>query len=300
MKKLFLYTCLIIAFFACNFKKKSADELFPLPKDVDYGVVHKESLMHLKKIIVRVEINKVVDNKILEIIANRIKYNNEGYDSLFIYYFLPQQKKSDKAWATTHFTPDLHIEANDMTKFYENLQNKKKLTAQELEQLKKTNKKRADYLYTKMRIKEDAIAGITWFTDKSSPNYLNTNAFYAYIGRDINYKAWLRLIIRYCGDDWLFINKIIINVDGENYQITENEYDEFKSDNSGGQVWEYVDRKVTDSEYEIIKKVSESTKANVRFSGKQYYKDITISQQQKQALKNIVELYEIFKSVENY
>jgi hypothetical protein len=144
----------------------------------------------------------------------------------------------------------------------------------------------------KLNKKYDEINEVTWYRDKNSPAYVNYNGFYAYIGQSKGSNPWLRLAIQYAADDWLFIEKYIIKVDGATYTIAEESYGEIKTDNGSGGIWEWLDRQVDATEFEIIKAVANGKDVKIRFSGKDYYKDKTITNQQKLALKNILDAYE--------
>jgi hypothetical protein len=156
----------------------------------------------------------------------------------------------------------------------------------------KAEKERLASATKKMRVTVDDINDITWYYDKTSPQYTNYNGFYAYIGKSEGSKPWLRLVIQYAADDWLFIEKYIIKVDGQTYNITEDSYGEIKTDNGSGGIWEWLDRKVGFSEYQIIKAVANGKDVKIRFNGKDYYKDKSITEQQKTALRNVLDAYE--------
>lgn len=156
----------------------------------------------------------------------------------------------------------------------------------------KAEKERLANATKKMRVKVDDMNDITWYYDKTSPQYTNYNGFYAYIGKKEGSKPWLRLVIQYAADDWLFIEKYIIKVDGDTYNITEDSYGEIKTDNGSGGIWEWLDRKVGFSEYQIVKAVANGRNVKIRFNGKDYYKDKSITEQQKTALRNVLDAYE--------
>lgn len=156
----------------------------------------------------------------------------------------------------------------------------------------KKEKERLANATKKMSKKYDDVNEITWYRDKSSPAYVNYNGFYAYIGQSKGSKPWLRLAIQYAADDWLFIESYTIKVDGKTYTISENSYGEIKTDNGSGGIWEWLDRQVGSSEYEIIKAVANGKDVKIRFSGKDYHKDKTITEQQKTALRNVLDAYE--------
>jgi hypothetical protein len=144
----------------------------------------------------------------------------------------------------------------------------------------------------KLDKKYDDMTEVTWYHDKTSPKYVNYNGFFAYIGTSKGSSPVLRLAIQYAADDWLFVKKYIIKVDGVTYTIEEKSYGEIKTDNGEGGIWEWLDRQVGISEFEVIKAVANGKDVKIRFSGKDYYKDKKITNQQKLALKNIITAYE--------
>lgn len=164
----------------------------------------------------------------------------------------------------------------------------------------KNEKERLANATKKMNKKYDDVNEVTWYRDKSSPAYVNYNGFYSYIGKSEGSKPWLRLAIQYAADDWLFIERYIIKVDGKTYTISEDSYGEIKTDNGSGGIWEWLDRQVGTSEYEIIKAVANGKDVKIRFSGKDYHKDKTITQQQKTALKNVLDAYEALGGDANF
>lgn len=141
-----------------------------------------------------------------------------------------------------------------------------------------------------MRKKYDEVTEITWFYDKTSPQYTNRNSFFLYIGQDSKNNRWLRLRIQYTGDDWVFIEKYIIKCDDSSYTI-DTEYQEVKRDNSGGAVWEWLDKSPSQSELDMINSIIKSKKTILRCKGDQYHYDREISQNEKQALQSILDAY---------
>ncbi len=151
----------------------------------------------------------------------------------------------------------------------------------------------------KMRVKVDDMNEITWYFDKTSPQFVNYNGFFIYVGLGTDRKPFLKLSIQYAADDWLFIDKYIIKVDEKLYTISENSYGEIKTDNGNGGIWEWLSRDVGESELEIIKAVANGTNVKIRFEGKRYYKDKMITEEQKLALKNILSFYESLISTQS-
>lgn len=171
------------------------------------------------------------------------------------------------------------------------IEEKKLAEEKEKAERERIEKERLANATKKLSKKYDDVNEITWYRDRNSPAYVNYNGFYAYIGQSKGSKPFLRLAIQYAADDWLFIENYTIKVDNQTYEITENSYGEIKTDNGEGGIWEWLDRQVGSSEYEIIKAVANGKNVKIRFEGKDYRKDKIISLQQKVALRNILDAY---------
>jgi len=140
-----------------------------------------------------------------------------------------------------------------------------------------------------MRIVKDDFKGISWYHDKSTPKYRNANVFELYFGTQKGSNTTLRFVIQYYGEDWLFIEKFLFNVDGYTYEI-EPSYGDIESDNDS-KVWEWFDTKPNKGEVDLIKRIIKSKKAVMRIEGSKYYKDVTISSTQKKALGRVLTVY---------
>lgn len=158
--------------------------------------------------------------------------------------------------------------------FYTNLKKEKK--AEELSKI-----------LSNMTKKYDDIKNITWYRDKSSPKYANSNGFYLYFSKDT-----LRLNIQYYADDWLFIEKVIIKTDKQMYILSPR----FERDNASGKIWEWADLYVDKSGMGIIEDIINSSSVKMRYEGSKYYKDISLTEKQKKALKDTLFA---FKNISN-
>ncbi len=143
----------------------------------------------------------------------------------------------------------------------------------------------------KLRTKYDDIKGITWYYDKGTPKYNNYNSFHLYLGKEKTEKPWLRVKIQYTSDDWLFIKSYVIKTDSNSYTISTS-YGEVEKDNGSGDIWEWYDVPMDNRLFKIVKDVINSKTVKLRHNGKQYYKDRTISEKEKQGLQNILDAYE--------
>jgi hypothetical protein len=155
----------------------------------------------------------------------------------------------------------------------------------------KAEKERLANATKKLRTKYDDVKGITWYYDKSAPQYTNCNSFHIYMGTQKNSTPWLRFRIQYTADDWLFIQSYIIKTDNSSYTISTS-YGDVEQDNGSGGIWEWLDVSMDNEKYNIIKDIISSKTVKLRYEGQQYYKDRIITYSEKIGLKNVLDAYE--------
>jgi hypothetical protein len=98
------------------------------------------------------------------------------------------------------------------------------------------------------------------------------------------------LKITFVSDDWLFIERYVIKADGRTYTI-EADYDEVERDNGEGGVWEWYDKPLDDNSRAAVKAMAEGDDVILRYEGKQYKHDRTITKAEKQALREVLAAY---------
>lgn len=242
------------------------------------------------------EYDKVVQENIaLKAEVEDLKF---GADKLFKdakSFFSNQKYKEAKSKLSIliekHPTSSEAIEAKKLIKDSDKEIHKEKLLAEKkAKEEEAANKRRLAKATSKLNKRYDDINEITWYEDKSSGGY--KSRIYAYIGKNENSNPWLRFYIRYYADDWLFIKNYKFKIDDETVTIKEREYGEIKTNNSGGSIWETLDRKVDKETFNLLVAISNSKSAKIRHNGKDYYKDRTISSSEKRAIKKVLDAYE--------
>ncbi len=142
---------------------------------------------------------------------------------------------------------------------------------------------------------EDFVRGMSFYYPAAFPRYTEYWAadqrsfVLPYVGRDAK-SVWLRLVCNYTDDDWVFFKKITFAVDSERIVKTFDYFDVTR-DNDSGDVWEYVDLDVYSSEVKLLQQIADSTTTVVRFEGDNYYRDVTISAKDKEAIRQCLEVY---------
>ena len=137
-----------------------------------------------------------------------------------------------------------------------------------------------------MTKKHDEFEKITWVRDRTSPVYTNQNGIFLYFSQNDSAANNLRLRIQLLNDDWIFLKSYTFLIDGETY-----EYDPRISRDNDHRVWEWSDQPVNSNNKKIIDKILESKSAKIRFQGRQYHKDKTITKSQITAMQRVYDAY---------
>lgn len=150
-----------------------------------------------------------------------------------------------------------------------------------------------DSLKMHMRSKTDEFSGVKFIEDKTTPRYINSkdHAFYIYISQ-IEEDYNIRLVCGFRNRDWIFTNRILIKTDYGVHSVPFNEYTDIERKAGYPYVVEWVD--VLYDNYKCIKEICNSKKVQIRFSGNHYALDKVITLEEKNAIKRVFRLKELF------
>jgi hypothetical protein len=164
----------------------------------------------------------------------------------------------------------------------------KKQVAFQKEEMKKQMKK-YEKNYNSLKRDIDEFKGVTFLKDRNVTSYRNANSVHAYIVENGKSEPYLRMVYQYADDDWLFINGFQLSIDGG---IQNMGAFNFERDNDGGSIYEWNDEKVNDGQQlQNLINISESKKTIIRYNGRKYYGERTVSGKQKSSLKNVINAY---------
>ncbi|WP_408095532.1 hypothetical protein ACJVC5_10870 [Peredibacter sp. HCB2-198] len=138
----------------------------------------------------------------------------------------------------------------------------------------------------------DKMEGITWYESKRDKETYDSRMM-LYMGSTTD-SYWLRMKIRYYGDDWLFLEGVKFLIDGTVIDYPFNKY-EVKRDNSSGSVWEWIDVKVNENEMGLLTLLANGNSTEMRFIGSQYRRDRKITKAERQAIKDMLSAFEKLK-----
>lgn len=124
----------------------------------------------------------------------------------------------------------------------------------------------------------------------NKPKYVNINKVYCYFTLYNKVSSNLRFVIQYTADDWLFINEYVFNIDGSVYDYVP---DNVETDcGNGGQIWEWSDQQVGETEQPLIDAIKSANKIKIKFVGKQYYDTRTLNSSEVYYLKETIKAFE--------
>ena len=147
--------------------------------------------------------------------------------------------------------------------------------------------------FRKLKPKVDEFKGITWYKHPSQPAYTNSrSSIYAYIGKRAYGDPFLRLVTQYTDDEWLFVKKVQVNIDGEVLTLTVADGYRFEGDNGYGGIWEWKDELPNAAQVNIMRKIGEAKKVTIRYTGSQYYDEKRLQTKDIKALKEVLLAYQ--------
>lgn len=159
---------------------------------------------------------------------------------------------------------------------------------------KELEKKKRLQAVNKLKKKYDDVSGITWYETPYFIHYNNENLTSIYIGKK-GEKVWLRLKMSYSGEDWIFFEEAYLSYDGNTHQIFFSRYDDKKTDNSGGKVWEWIDVSVNDNLLLYLREMVNGKSVKMRLSGK-YTETRYLSSKEIKSIKEVLLAYDVLKN----
>ncbi|AOZ96219.1 zinc ribbon domain-containing protein [Butyrivibrio hungatei] len=140
---------------------------------------------------------------------------------------------------------------------------------------------------------EDKISQTTFYKPASYPEYTNIRSFVLPYISVKNGVGTLHLKANYYGNDWVFWDTLIFAIDEERYEMKIDLFDSTDTDVDGrAKVVENYDFcPLEDTDIKILDKIIKSKETIIRFKGNNKYYDMTITEEDKQAIKDIVTAY---------
>lgn len=208
----------------------------------------------------------------------QVAYNDENFDEVKDLYALLESRHPESAE---------YVEAKKLHAVIIEREEKERE-----EKIRLEKKERDEKLASLNKLKKnvDDVSGITWYRNPYFTHYSNSNLTSIYMGVK-NGQKYLRLIMSYKGDNWIFFKNAFLSYDGNTKEILFNEYQEKKTENEAGGVWEWIDVQVDNSLITFLKEFANSKNAKMRLSGK-YSETRTLSYNERQGILAVLNGYE--------
>lgn len=163
----------------------------------------------------------------------------------------------------------------------------------QIEQEKAAAEKKRLQAVNKLKKKHDDVSGITWYYNPYFTHYNDANLTSIYMGKE-GTNIWLILKMSYTGDDWIFFENAYLSYDGNTREVSFNKYNDKESDNSGGEVWEWIQIGVDDYLLSLLREMVNGKSVKMRLSGK-YTKTRNLSVNEIQGIKDVLLAYDVLK-----
>ncbi len=138
----------------------------------------------------------------------------------------------------------------------------------------------------------DEVQQVTFYYAPGVPMRLGTYFGLYLVVPDDGGHPTLRWKFQYSGDDWLFVQRLVLNVDGQKVPGIDFPYGAIDRDNSAGTVWESHDEAVQGAERAaVFLRLGMANRVIVRFEGKQYYKDHVLTAGEKKGMLQMLNVY---------
>lgn len=146
---------------------------------------------------------------------------------------------------------------------------------------------------SKMKAKRDDIKKQTSYEHKDLANKYTTGVKLSILKPD-GQEPFLGLEITYYSSSWLFVKSFIVAIDDVQYPF---EKTEFKRDNGSGGIWEWYNLPIYGESLNMLKNMIDSKKTIIRFSGRTYFDDYTITAKEKQCIQDVLDAFSAIKGL---
>lgn len=141
-------------------------------------------------------------------------------------------------------------------------------------------------LMERLRRHHDRIGGVTWITHVDAPRHTDSRStVHLYMGqRDGNPRPWLRMKVQYAADRWLFVERVEAWHDGVREPLIGGRFER----DHNHRIWEWLDVTPDARQIEVLHSLAHAREAVLRFHGRQYVRDVTLSAADKRALREML------------
>ena len=145
---------------------------------------------------------------------------------------------------------------------------------------------------------EDKIEGGGWYLHKQRKSKYKTH-----IEVPVSSNGYFYLKTNYCGDDWIFHNQVVLNIDGNTlYSSKLESYSDYVvHTNNNGKVFEscHLTSPLEDNKIILAIASNAEKKISIRLKGDQNFEDITLSEDDKRIIGECYDLSQLLSVTNN-
>ena len=143
--------------------------------------------------------------------------------------------------------------------------------------------------------KGDEVEQYIQYRPSAYPQYINTRSYVLpfIVLKDGNYILGLQY--SYYGSDYIGWNKLVFAVDDNRYEKKVDILDVKTNIDDSFKYVEYFTTSPKESDIELLREIANSTKTIIRFKGDTAQYDLTVTEEDKQAINEVLDAYDIIK-----
>lgn len=152
-------------------------------------------------------------------------------------------------------------------------------------------------LMARVEQKQEPAGGGIRYISTAAPRHKNMRSFVLpYIQCAPAGPPVLRLVYNYTGTDWIFFSSATVTADEKTYQRPFNYFQVNRETVFGAKLSEQLDTPADTEDVEMLRRIARSNRAVIRLKGDRFHRDIPLSSFDKQAIGDILALYELLSS----
>ncbi len=150
-----------------------------------------------------------------------------------------------------------------------------------------------DSALSRLHKEYDDMSELTAYYDRAAMQYAASHGGLTVgIGEKAGIRPQLVMRISYVADDWLFVESYKVKADSRRFTITPGLLEVERGNDAGG-VWEMYSTTPGPEEVRMLRAIAESETARIRFVGRTYNKDRTITTAEKDGIWLVLRAYDL-------
>ena len=149
--------------------------------------------------------------------------------------------------------------------------------------------RRANAVAGLIRVRDDVLGRTTYYPRYAGQYVNGRSALLLSLIHPDGSEPRVHLEIRYVADRWLFVQRYVVKVDGQTFMIDASGHKAVDTDFHDGKIFEWYSAEYQSAEEQIVEAVMAGKSATLRYLGRQYHQDRTITAAEKADLRRVLD-----------